>query len=435
MTWKARRCRPATQAPSRAAIRNVTVTSSSTCTSPPAADVGWMPKSDCFTPTLPIAVSALPRTSTWSGTTNGCRTPCNDRSPVTRSSYEPVGSCFPVTSRERKRMLGNFATSSTWGPFIACSTFWASPSGSPWGSTASDLASKVTSTEERERSSKSAATSPWTERAMTSCSCPPAKLARPVFPTWMCTMLVLESMGKARVAAAAGPTQSTSRTQEKRDMEILASGFGAQLARVAPARFAAVPGCSAIRTLPVIGDRHLSRTCTRHRTGPAAAGQPSGPIRTPAAGMEFEGRWSKRRGGPDAKADVLEGRGSGGSWSGGRNRLRHVARARGDAAAQDRAHHRDQEHLPVLRRRLRRHHPYPGGPGEERPAHRRTRGRRSRRAHQSRDALSEGRHPQVRHRQPEPHPHAEGPATRVRSLGRHLLGRRRAADREAHQDL
>src|SRR5207302_590750 len=115
----------------------------------------------------------------------------------------------------RKRMSGNLLASSTWRPFIACSIWGGSPSGSPSARTVSEPASTTTSTAERERSSKSASTSPSTERATTSCSCP-AKLTSPVLPTCRRTLLALESIMNVRGAAAADPSDNSERAQEMR---------------------------------------------------------------------------------------------------------------------------------------------------------------------------------------------------------------------------
>src|SRR6266403_1666242 len=81
--------------------------------------------------------------------------------------------------RERKRTAGKRATSRTWGPSIVCCTFWTSSGDS----------------------SRSAITSPLTPFVTASCSWP-AKLPRPVFPTWTRRLLVLPSTTNVPAAAA-----------------------------------------------------------------------------------------------------------------------------------------------------------------------------------------------------------------------------------------
>src|SRR6266850_3762987 len=91
--------------PARAPIRNVRTTSSSTLTSPPAAEVGSIPKSVCFTTIFPDALSASPCTSSRTGTLKTFVTPCRVSSASNVRSYELGAIRLPVTSTERNRMV------------------------------------------------------------------------------------------------------------------------------------------------------------------------------------------------------------------------------------------------------------------------------------------------------------------------------------------
>ena len=111
----------------------------------------------------------------------------------------------------------------------------------------------------------------------------------------------------------------------------------------------------------------------------------------------------------------------------GRAGLRRLEGRSGDARVQDRAHHRDAQHLPLLRRLLRRHHPHPRRQGEERrrpsvvhvegdPDHPISRG----------TPLPQGRHAQGRHHAQEPADASRRCAARARTTGRTSPGTTRS---------
>jgi len=68
---------------------------------PPAAEVGSIPKSVCFTTILPVALSVSPCASSRTGTVKALVTPCKVSSPCSVRSYELGAIRLPVTSTER----------------------------------------------------------------------------------------------------------------------------------------------------------------------------------------------------------------------------------------------------------------------------------------------------------------------------------------------
>jgi len=117
-----------------------------------------------------------------------------------------------------------------------------------------------------------------------------------------------------------------------------------------------------------------------------------------------------------------------------RSRVRRLQSRCRDARVQDRAHHRNAKYLPLLRGLLRRDPPHARRQVEERHSRGGSRGGRSRSSDLPRNALPQGHHAQGRHQARAPADEAEGAASRLGQVGRHLLGRGDRPDRAAHQD-